>query len=663
MRRLLVLLTSASLIAAGCSGGDDGTSGNTAPPASADSVDTGSTVTGSKETQSTEPADTDLIGTAPTETGPPSTELAAPQPATEGACSTLDERSCMLPWPNNEYTIIDDSTATGRRLSLPANGGAMNVDGVSVDFADQNRADGFSPGSAVLAFIPDVDLERSGVANSLDIGSSLDEDAPILLVNTQTGERHPYWAELDAQAPVGQQLLEIHPAIAFTEGVTYSVRLDGLVDADGEPVSATLPMEWSFTIASAESLSSRLLHIRAEAYAQLGGASPSFTIGDVVDSGGVRTIDGTFDVPNFLTGDGGPGNHFLLGVDGLPVQSTDAPIYPARFRCVLGTGGAHPVVLYGHGLLGSRNEVDFFAGTAQLLAGCATDWIGMSSEDIPTVIEILGDQSRFNEQADRLQQAHLAFQLLGILVNQPDGFASDPAFHADDGAPLITNKNTTFLGNSQGGILGGATTAISTEWSRAVLGVPAMNYSLLLTRSSDWPQFQGVFDVAYPDPVDRVLALQTSQLLWDRGENQGYAQHLTSEPYAGFSGKPVVLIGAFGDHQVSNVATDVFARTIRVGIHRPALRDGRTKQINPYWGIKALEATSTDNGGYVMWDYGTAESPPVNLPPSEAEHGRDPHGAGSNEPGVLTQVLGFLLTGTLDISCDGPCIGRQIDDT
>jgi hypothetical protein len=319
-------------------------------------------------------------------------------------------------------------------------------------------------------------------------------------------------------------------------------------------------------------------------------------------------------------------------------------------------------VLYGHGLLGSRSEVNFFATTADLLAGCATDWIGMSSEDIPTVIEILGDQSRFKEQADRLQQGQLAFQLLGILANHPDGFATDPAFQTDDGSPLITNDNTTFLGNSQGGILGGATSAISTEWDRAVLGVPAMNYSLLLTRSTDWPVFQQVFDQAYTDPVERVLAIQTSQLLWDRGENQGYAQHLTADPYDGIDAKPVVLIGAFGDHQVSNVATDVFARTIDAAIHRPALRDGRTEQVEPYWGIRAIGANTTTEPAYVMWDYGTRESPPVNLPPNEAEYGRDPHGAGSEEPGVLAQALLFLLSGNLIVGCDGPCVGRQIDE-
>jgi len=45
------------------------------------------------------------------------------------------------------------------------------------------------------------------------------------------------------------------------------------------------------------------------------------------------------------------------------------------------------------------------------------------------------------------------------------------------------------VGNSQGGILGCAASAVSSEWSRVVLGVPGINYSLLLPRSSDWPEF------------------------------------------------------------------------------------------------------------------------------------------------------------------------------
>jgi hypothetical protein len=652
VRRIIVPFLAASLIASACSG-SEATQNTTTPP-----TETAATL----PIESGAPASTLVDSPVDTSASTATSTVGEDEQQSGSPCSPLEQRSCLLPWPSNELTVRDDTTPTGRRLDLPADATPANVDGVAIDVTDQNRADGFSPGTAVLVFIPDVDLERSQVPNSLDIGSSLDLNSPIRIVNTATDETHPYWAELDAQAPPGEQLLIIHPAIAFDEAATYEVEIDELVTSDGQPVATELPMRWSFTIASAESLSSRLLHIRAAAYEQLEGNAPAFTIAEVTESNGVRTVEGTFDIPNFLTGDGGPANSFILDDEGLPTQSVEAPTYPSRFRCVFGTSAAHSVVLYGHGLLGDRSEVDFFAGTAELLAGCATDWIGMSSEDIPTVVEILADQSRFNEQADRLQQGQLAFQLLGVLVNHPDGFASAPEFQRTDGAPLITNANTTFLGNSQGGILGGAATAISTEWDRAVLGVPAMNYSLLLTRSSDWPQFQSVYDVAYPDPVDRVLGIQLAQLLWDRGENQGYAQHLTSDPYDGFEAKPVVLIGAFGDHQVSNVATDVFARTIDAAVHRPVLTEGRSAQVEQAWGIKAIDGGATDQSSYVMWDYGTPESPADNSPPNEVDHGEDPHGAGSDEPGVLAQALGFLLTGEFVVNCNGPCVGRQIDE-
>ena len=41
-------------------------------------------------------------------------------------------------------------------------------------------------------------------------------------------------------------------------------------------------------------------------------------------------------------------------------------------------------------------------------------------------------------------------------------------------------------GNSQGGIIGGALIAVEPDLDRGVLGVPGMNYSTLLTRSTDF---------------------------------------------------------------------------------------------------------------------------------------------------------------------------------
>ena len=47
------------------------------------------------------------------------------------------------------------------------------------------------------------------------------------------------------------------------------------------------------------------------------------------------------------------------------------------------------------------------------------------------------------------------------------------------------------------------------------------------------------------------------QMLWDRGEANGYAWHMTSDPYANTPLHTVLLHEAFGDHQVANVATEV----------------------------------------------------------------------------------------------------------
>src|SRR5256885_12285985 len=52
-----------------------------------------------------------------------------------------------------------------------------------------NRNDGFSPGSMILAHVPGLDLVRTGAAPSTDIGRSLRPDAPIVLLDTRTGDR------------------------------------------------------------------------------------------------------------------------------------------------------------------------------------------------------------------------------------------------------------------------------------------------------------------------------------------------------------------------------------------------------------------------------------------------------------------------------------------
>ena len=662
------------LIFTACTGDGDGNGG--APPAD-DGDATGTT--------------TAAVGVAPTST------LRTDAIMEESLhCDPLDERDCLLPWPNDGFTVPDETTATGRRLAIQDETAPTNEDGVYIDVTDQNRADGFSPGSVILTFVPGIDLEQTGVAPSTDIGSSLRDDAPIVVLDTDTGQRLAYWAELDAQAPEGDQVLMIHPAASLPEGHHIVVGLRNLRDPTGQLIERTsafqaaldnnpeplnraramreliqalvddgvdresLFVAWDFTVASAESLAGRALSMREQAYTELGDGAPAFTVDQQSESGNVRIIEGTYEVPNFLSGDGSPDNTLLLDNAGTPVRNDEQPVYRARFHCFvpLAADADVPMVVYGHGLLGDRTEVDGLQYLAQIgLAGaCATDEIGMSSDDIGNVVEILGDLSQFPEQADRMVQGLLNQQFLGRLLNSDEGFASAPEFQSDDGSALFTVGATQFVGNSQGGILGGAASAVSTEWDRVVLGVPGINYSLLLTRSSDWPEFQSIVDQAYTDPVERVIALQLVQLLWDRGENSGYAQHLTDDPYPGIEAKRVLLVQAFGDHQVANVSTEVLARTLGATVYEPALAAGRSTDVDPQWNIAAADFGSPTNAILVIWDYGTPAPPTVNLPPFEPEYGEDPHGAGSSEPLVLQQAFEFLFAGDLlDVCAGQPC--------
>jgi hypothetical protein len=630
-------------------------------------------------------------------------------PRFEGECDPLGGDRCMLPFPNDHFTVADATTGTGRRVQFAATTTPANAAGTHIDPTELNRNDGFSPGSAIAVLLPGLDPGASGLAPITDMARSLDRDAPIVVVDATTGERHPYWAELDVRAPdADHQLLFVRPARNFVEGHRYVVAVRGVVDGAGQPIPATdvfrayrdrlesdvpavegrrdhmeglfrtlrragvprddLTLAWDFTVASGENLSERLLAMRDDAFAQLGDAAPAFTVTSVVPSTRAHIateVQGTFEVPSYLTGDGGPGSVLNNGTGADSPIPTRNGTLTARFICTVpasavsadGTANPTRMMLYGHGLLGSAREVYGAGSRTASVANtttCATWWIGMSEDDVGAVLTALQDMSAFRAIPDRLQQSMLNFLYLGRLMKHPAGLSSAPAFQAPDGTPLLDQVNLTFNGVSQGGIIGGAVTAVAQDWERAFLGVPAMNYSTLLDRSVDFDVFGDVFDPSYPDWVDRQLAILLAQMLWDRGENDGYAQHITRRPYHDTPVKQVMLFEAFGDHQVANVATEVMARTIDAELRTPALAEGRSPDVEPFWGIDRVRHLPDHGDSYlVVWDFGT-QAPPLGNVPNRA--GEDPHGMGRGRVDVLTLAMTFLDEGTLVDTCaGGPC--------
>ena len=300
------------------------------------------------------------------------------------------------------------------------------------------------------------------------------------------------------------------------------------LESAGVPRSE-LYLAWDFTVASVRNITERILHIRDEAFADLGSAVPGYTVTEVVDFGACeincpdgtdeqmsRQISGTFQVPSFLEGDSSPGSGFFYADpdDGLPDRQSPDAFFNANFVCRIARSVAEDFdappkavarpSLYGHGLLGSANEVrggtgnnvDIMADTHQMMF-CATDWSGFSSEDVGYAVQVLQDFSLLPEFFDRQQQGLLNFMFLARLMKHDQGFVADPNFQAG-GEPVFDNSTVYYDGNSQGGILGGALMGVIQDVTRGVLGVPGMSYSMLLRRSIDFESFTPFFSARSP---------------------------------------------------------------------------------------------------------------------------------------------------------------------
>src|SRR5687767_10548114 len=153
-------------------------------------------------------------------------------------CDTLDPAHCLLPFPNDRFTRADSTTDTGRRIDLLPVEMPRSIAGKPIDPTEWNRNDGFSPGSMVLTYVPGLDLHRtwdtqdrrysSAAPNEpgyfdhrdhiADIGLYEGDDAPMVIINAETGERHPFWSELDTNPDAiaaGEQALMLRPAVNF----------------------------------------------------------------------------------------------------------------------------------------------------------------------------------------------------------------------------------------------------------------------------------------------------------------------------------------------------------------------------------------------------------------------------------------------------------------
>lgn len=706
-------------------------------------------------------------------------------PVERQPCDPLDPQLCLLPFPNDRFTTSDDDRDSGRRINFLPVEMPRVASGKPIDPTEWNRNDGFSPGSMVLTFVPRLDLHRTwGTSDTFvddprrggpndprdhiaAIGRYKHPRAPIMIIEAETGDRWPFWSELDMNASTqdDERLLILRPAKNFREGHRYLVALRDMrdtVDAeieagahfsayrDGTSGPALDPtfeesrrtevnriieeieeaevgrnrtfhredlfLAWEFTVASERNLSERVLRIRDESFGELGdhnladgvisGSAPQFRITLQTPNSGSsqRRVEGVVSVPNYLDrpplplateriplpvpnpvgsslpNQAIPGGRFLYGLEELPMRNSAIPTIEIPFLCtipaVASKSNPAQAMLYGHGLLGSRSESAGGSGDRMRernFMPCAVNWMGFAEYDVANALATLVDPSNMPSMIDRSQQGFLNWMIFSRALVHPQGLATDPAFQTQSGEPLFHTGKLVYDGNSQGGIMGGALTALSPDFTRAVLGVPGMNYSTLLNRSVDWegplfdpddpdlPAYSSFLYTMFPNKKEQQLVIALLQMLWDRGEGNGYAQHMSSDPLTNTPAHRVLLHVAYGDFQVANASAEVEARTIGARIMDTALTviPDRHWAVQPFFGLKAIPKDDFGKplpwagSAIVYWDSGNLSPPNANVPP--LLNGGDPHEDPRRDPFGADQKAHFYLTGEVkDVFNGGP---------
>ena len=462
----------------------------------------------------------------------------------------------------------------------------------------------------------------------------------------------------------------------------------------------SLFLAWTFTVASTLNITERAGAIRDDAFTKLGdvelidhvvaGKAPAYRVDRVqnfapCDASGckdgqdariARRIDGTLTAPCYLDAKGCPPGSKFRRTPSDAFQYIPRKIafntMVAPFTCIIPRAALTTparAALFGHDVLGSPEEIMGAGVTTfaqeQDFASCATREIGLSDEDVPTVRAAFGDLSKLSPVADRLQQGFLNFMLLGRLMIHPQGFAADAAFHTDTGGPLLAPGTLFYDGEGQGALFGAALTALEPDYERAAFESPSMNLSTILPRSTGFDTITNALTTAYPDALERTIALNVAQLVLDRGDANGYARHMNRSPLANSPLHNVLLQEAVGDHRFPQITAETLARTAQVYARRPVFDPGRSLDRVSLYAVNPAGGRNLYNSIISIWDggplrlggtLGTPIAPITNVPPRE---GIDPRGLIGLSPAARAERSDFLrpgVSGQLTDECQArPC--------
>lgn len=492
-------------------------------------------------------------------------------------CAVSAMVSCALPYPSDEFTVTDPSSATGRRVSMPAEllpSSVRDALGPGAGVADAfEGADGYSALTPVM-----FELDRAALPESIPS----DGGDVVAVYDLATGARVPVRVEVPVEAfrhGAPETMVVAWPTTRYEYGHTYVARLTDaararsgalgrapLLGNDGDPRVAALrssleqvePGGWGhvltatqFTIRSAENASAEMDGMNAVVRSQdhpVRGLSiaPSWLVphGSAVVTGEVAVSD-------------------FRDANGIARVANGAHTTWVKFTLVLpqqpaGADGA-PVVIYGHGLLAAKETMLATADT-NAAAGFAT--IGI---DVPNHGDRQGgdnhgylldltnphDFGRLTsmplqgilDQVSLLLgvQQHLGGDL-GLTLPDAPGRVGTPA-------PQLDVERIYYEGTSMGGVLGAAFTALAPELDGSFLQVAGTGIADTIFHSLLWVLFMGIIP-AGATTGDSYALMGAATMLTDPADNVNVIDRIRAH------GTPTYLVYGVGDGVVPNYVSD-----------------------------------------------------------------------------------------------------------
>jgi hypothetical protein len=603
------------------------------------------------------------------------------------------EHDCLLPFPSDVFLVDDPATISGERLVISDAAAVRGDDGGVVDPLSLHPADGFSPGSQILALFPGGVDEGPLVGATDDPLFSLGDDSPTLLLDAQSGERVLHLAETDPRADDdARRALVIRPLVRLTEGRRYVVAIRGLRDRDGKlvptpkgfahlrdggtsiPIAARyetdvfapleaagvtrdeLQLAWDFTVRSRDDAVGDMLRVRELTMAYLADAAPALKViefEDQPDPSTARRIELTVDVPLFLE-EPGPGALLFRDATGKVAQNgvVEVPFTVWVPNSVANRPPGSPsarLLQFGHGFFGGRGEVDGFIvqlADERELVVVAGDWWGMSEEDrVPVSDQLVADLGQGLRFTDRLHQAMANFIVIADVARGSLGSLTELETLEVDAAPLFDSDPLYFYGISLGGILGGTYLGLTPHIERGVLGVGAANFSFMLFRARPFVLFLLLIAATTNDFLDHQKFAMLAQTTFDRVDPLTYAPFVIDEPLPGGpSTRQVLMQIGMGDDQVPNLAAHLHARALGVTHLTPAPRE--------------IAGLPSDGGpvanAIVEYDFGVDPLPGAVAKPPTTEN--EAHEGVRRSEAAKEQLHRFFqASGMVEHTCDGPC--------